>query len=111
MDQDDNPPLDGVPLKFGAARSALPDEVVIIARWDDDQSRMITIQDFVDGDGSFMPIFSDGRAFDLQVKGSGYEDQGVIVKTDFLLSILRGGERLVVDPGGNSPRTIELPRL
>jgi hypothetical protein len=111
MDKGDNQPLDKVPLPFNAARSELPDEVVIIARWDDDQSHLITIQDFSDKDGPFIPVFSDGAGFHVQTSGSGFEDQGVVVKTDFLLSILHGGERLVLDPGSASPHSIKLPRL
>jgi hypothetical protein len=111
MDQhDDHPPIH-IPPAFRAARSTLPDEVVIIARWDDEQSQSITIQDFIQNDKPFFPVFSDVATFDKEIKGSGFEDQGVCIKTDFLFSILRGGERLIVNPGGEKPHAIELPEL
>jgi hypothetical protein len=100
-----------MPAAFQVVRSELPDELVIIARWDSDESHIITMQDFIDADGSFLPLFSDSAAFDRQIVGSGFEDQGVIVKTDFLLSMFRGGERLILDPGGNRPRTIIVPDM
>ena len=98
-----------VPADFEAARSALPEEVVIIARWQDEHSSDITIQDFVAEGRSFIPVFTDEMNFDSQIKGSGFEDQGVLIRTDVFLSILRGGELLIVNPGGKNPLSIALP--
>jgi len=111
MNHSNDQPNIGIPPAFRSARLGLPDEVVIIARWDDEQSQVITIQDFIQDGKPFVPVFSDGAAFDDQIKGSGFEDQGVFIKTDFLFSILKGGEHLILDPGGEKPRWIELPEL
>jgi hypothetical protein len=111
MDQPNNQPSIDVPPAFYPARSALPDEVVIIARWEDESSRSITIQDFTQNGRPFIPVFLDRFTFNSQIKGSGFEDQGVCIKTDLLLSILKGGERLIVNPGGELPQAIDLPEL
>lgn len=98
-----------VPEVFQAARAALPDRVFIVARWDDEQSRNITIQDFIRDGKPFLPVFTDEAAFETQIKGSGFEDQGVEINTDLFLSIMRGGEQLIVNPGGDAPVSIMLP--
>ena len=83
--------------------------VVIVARWDDEQSQNITIQDFIRDEKPFIPVFTDEAAFKTQIKGSGFEDQGVAINTDMFFSIMRGGERLIVNPGGETPVSIMLP--
>jgi len=98
-----------VPDAFRVARGALPDTVFIVARWDDEQSHSITIQDFIRDGRPFLPVFTDEAAFKTQIKGSGFEDQGVEINTDLFLSIMRGGEQLVVNPGGDAPVSIMLP--
>ena len=80
-----------VPEAFQAARAELPDKLVIIARWDDEQSQNITIQDFIRDEKPFIPVFTDEAAFDAQIKGIGFEDQGVVINTDLFFSIMRGG--------------------
>ena len=97
-----------VPEAFRAARAALPDMVVIVARWDDEQSQNITIQDFLRDEKPFIPVFTDEAAFKAQIDGSGFEDQGVVINTDMFLSIMRGGEHLIVNPGGDAPVSIML---
>jgi len=99
-----------VPDAFQMARGALPDTVFIVARWDDEQSQNITIQDFVRDGRPFLPVFTDEAAFKTQIKGSGFEDQGVEINTDLFLSIMRGGEQLIVNPGGDAPMSIMLPK-
>jgi len=98
-----------VPEVFQAARAALPDKVVIVARWDDEQSHNITIQDFIRDGKPFLPVFTDDAEFRTQIKGSGFEDQGVEINTDMFLSVMRGGEQLIVNPGGEAPMSIMLP--
>jgi len=98
-----------IPPSFHSARAAVPDEVVIIAWWDDDQSQRITIQDFCRDGISFIPIFTSEAAFKSQNKGSGFEDKGVSINTTILFSFLKGGEHLIIDPGGNAPLSIHLP--
>jgi hypothetical protein len=97
------------PKEFQAARAAFPDKVIIIARWDDEQSHNITIQDFIRDGKPFIPVFTGEAAFKAQIKGSGFEDQGVSINTDMFLSMMRGGEHLIVDPAGDAPVSIMLP--
>ena len=80
----------------------LPDELVVIARWQSDDSTEITLQDFVIGGRSVIPLFSDRAAFDAQIAGSGFEKQGVVVQRAFLHYILRGAEALLLDSGGGA---------
>ena len=81
----------------------LPETVVVIARWSDPGDNKITLQDFVQEGRSFIPIFSDEGEFRRQVAGSGFEDQGVAIRTATLADILRGDEFLILDPGGPAP--------
>ena len=72
--------------------------VVIIARWDDPDSRAITQQDFVIDGRSVIPVFSDEATFRAEIAGSGFEKQGVAVDLAFLASLLRGDEVLLLNP-------------
>lgn len=100
-----------IPAAFKAARASLPNEVIVIASWNDEQSRSITIQDFIRDDKSFIPVFTNEEKFKNQAKGSSFEDSGVLINSDLLLSMMHGGEHLIVDPGGNAPQSIFLPSL
>ena len=100
-----------VPVAFQAARSSLPNEVIVIASWHDEQSHSITIQDFIRDNESFIPVFTSEERFKSQIKGSSFEDNGVFMNSDLLLSMMRGGEHLIVDPGGDAPQSIFLPAL
>ena len=100
-----------VPAAFHDALAALPEEVVIIAWWESDESHEITIQDFNKDGLSYIPIFTSAAEFDSQVAGSGYEASGVMINSRLLLSLMKGGETLMINPGTPAPRPILLPPL
>lgn len=81
----------------------MQDKVVVIGGWDDPEARSLRLQNFVGKDGPFIPIFSDEAAFKRQVKGSGFEQDGIVIDRRFLFSILRGDEVLILDPGDPDP--------
>lgn len=80
------------------------DYLVIIARWDKETDRQITIQDFVQNGESFIPVFSDEAHFDAETMGSGYESEGVLIKRSLLKEILEGRELLILNPGSDAIR-------
>lgn len=77
--------------------------VVIIARLSDPKSNRIVIQDFKQGGESFIPLFSDEAHFLTETKGSGFEHEGVSINCDLLLSMLKGDELLILNPGSSNP--------
>jgi len=77
--------------------------VVIIARWSDPESKRIDVQNFVQGGESFIPLFSDEAHFLAETKGSGFEHEGVSIKCDLFLSMLKGNELLILNPGSPNP--------
>jgi len=79
------------------------DEIIVIGGWDDDSGRSLRLQNFVANGESFIPIFSDEASFRQQVQGSGFEDAGIAIDRNLLVSVLHGDELLVLDPGGPSP--------
>jgi hypothetical protein len=81
----------------------MQDKVVVIGGWDDADSRSLRLQNFVANGESFIPIFSDEVAFKQQVQGSGFENAGLAIDRDLLLSVLTGDELLVLDPGCSNP--------
>lgn len=85
--------------------------VTIIGELGDDQSSDITIQDFVIGGESVIPIFLDAKAFAAQTVGSPYADNGIEIDLSVLRTILRGDEILMLDPGSVAPRRLTVPEL
>ncbi len=77
--------------------------VIVIGSWDDLESDSIRIQDFVADGGSFIPIFSDEATFKQQARGSGFEDNGILIDLNLLASMLQGDEILILNPGGADP--------
>jgi hypothetical protein len=77
--------------------------VVIIARWSDPESNRIVVQDFIQGGESFIPLFSDEVHFRAETKNSGFEHEGVSIKCDLFLSMLKGDELLILNPGSPNP--------
>lgn len=77
----------------------MQDQIIVIGGWEDPASRSLRLQNFVANGESFIPIFSDEAAFERQVKGSGFEDDGLAIDRDMLLSILSGEELLILNPG------------
>jgi hypothetical protein len=78
------------------------DRLVVIARWGSPDGHEITLQDFVADGRSFIPIFSDEARFKAEAVGSGFENQGVVIDTALLASILTGEETLVLNPGSTN---------
>ena len=84
-------------------RQFMADQVIVIGGWEDPASRSLRLQNFVADGESFIPIFSDDAAFERQIKGSGFEDDGLAIDRDLLLSILTGNELLILNPGDSNP--------
>jgi hypothetical protein len=78
--------------------------VIVIAPNMKDEDRHLTLQDFVIGAESVFPFFLDGQSFDEQIKGSGFERDGVEIDTAVLATILRGDEVFILNPGGDAPQ-------
>lgn len=81
----------------------MQDQVIVIGGWNDPAARSLRLQNFVVDGESFIPIFSDEAAFDRQVRGSGFEGNGLAIDRDLLLSILSGDELLILNPGDPEP--------
>lgn len=79
------------------------DEIIVIGTWESNESRSLQIQNFVAEGGSFIPIFSDEATFNHQVRGSGFEDNGIAIDRNILSAMLRGDELLILNPGGPDP--------
>ncbi len=84
------------------------DSVIVIGKLGDADSHDLRLQDFVVGGHAFFPIFSSVEAFKAQTSGSGHEASGIVIDRELLISILRGDEVLVLDPGG--PRPLRLTK-
>ena len=93
-------------MSNGSGHDALGERVVVVGRWSDPQDNKLTLQDFSQKGQPFIPIFSDEEQFKEQMKGSGFEEQGLLIETKFLASILTGRETLLLNPGGPHPRKL-----
>ena len=82
----------------------LPDRLIVIARWENDSSQTITLQNFTAESEVFIPVFSDEERFHTEAAGSGYEHEGVSIETDVLRQMLRGDELLILNPGSERRR-------
>jgi len=91
-------------------RAAVPDlcselakgKLVIIASWDSPESHTMTVQDFVRDGVTFIPLFSDLTHFREETKNSGFESRGCEIDRQLMLSILKGNERFVLNPGSKA---------
>ena len=76
---------------------------LVIGSWSDAAGRSLRLQRFTAGGESFIPLFSDKDAFRQQVRGSGFERDGIAIDRDLLAATLHGDELLILDPGGPAP--------
>ena len=81
----------------------MQDQIIVIGRWDDPALRTLRLQKFVANGELFIPIFSDEAAFGRQLKGSDFEEDGLAINRDLLLSMLSGDELLILNPGDPNP--------
>lgn len=86
-------------------------EIVIIASWENLESQVIKIQDFVRNGQLFIPVFSDVEHFKAEIKGSGFEDKGVSIDANLFASMLNGFELIILNPGSNMPIEIHAKEL
>lgn len=100
-----------IPPAFRPARLLLPDEVIVIAWWESLDSHEITLRDYIHTDDRpFIPLFGDEETFDAHLGGRIPEKSKVVrMKSDLLLSLLHGGERLVFSAKDHPSRWIDLP--
>lgn len=84
------------------------DRYTIAATLGDDDT--ITILDVIRDGQSFIPLFSSPDAYRVQTAGTPLADKGVEIDATLLAGLLRGDERLVLDPGGANPVEVTLPR-
>ena len=90
---------------------AVAESVIVISKLNDSDTKSIVLQDFVVGGENVIPIFLDEIAFKAQTEGSGFENDGVEIKANFLLSLLQGHEIFLLNPGGALPQRISAPEL
>jgi SseB protein N-terminal domain len=87
------------------------DSYIVIGTWESGESQAITLQDFVLNGESFIPIFSDEDTFKVETKGSEFATSGVAIDRQFLLSLLRGDELLILNPGSENPMRLRAEDL
>ncbi|SRR5258706_6429551 len=87
-----------------AALDLIGEKLVIVARWLNCDGDTIMIQDFTASGESFIPLFSDTTRFKAEAAGSGFENEGVEIDLELLVSILRGDELLVLYPASTKLR-------
>ncbi|TPM38134.1 hypothetical protein [Mesorhizobium sp. B2-3-4] len=80
------------------------DHVIVIGGWEDVKGHDIRLQDFIINGESFIPIFVDEATFKREAAGSGFEDQGVSIDRNLLISILSDDQMLLLNPGSDSLR-------
>lgn len=93
------------------SQTMIKGHVVIIATWTSGASKKINIQDFVRKGQSFIPVFSDQQHFKDETRGSGFEGKGVSIDANLFASLLKGNQRLVLNPGSKSPVDIQAKAL
>ena len=84
-------------------RMLAKDHLFIMASWTDPNSHKITVHDFIKNARSFIRIFSDRAHFITESKGSGFENKVVSIDFNLFVSMLRGDELLILNPGRQSP--------
>jgi SseB protein N-terminal domain len=89
----------------------IQDNYIVIATWESEESRVITLQNFVVNGESFIPIFSDEATFKVETEGSTFARKGLAIDLHFLLSLLRGDELLILNPGSLNPRRLKAADL
>ena len=78
--------------------------VIVIAPNIEPESKNLTLQDFVIEGQNVIPFFLDGDSFNDQIRGSGFERDGIEIDTHVLAGVLRGVEVFVLNPGGEAPQ-------
>jgi len=91
------------PAIVAGRAGAVGNRLVIIATWPNAKSHVITFQDFVVNGEDFIAIWSDEQHFRAENKGSEFETKGVSIDTKFFVSLLKGSELLVLNPGSEHP--------
>jgi len=91
------------PVPFQARDNKIPESFIIIARWDSEKDKKITIQNFINNGVNFIPIFSDWNSFNEQIAGSDFEEEGLQIERKLFASILKGNENIVLNPRDQSP--------
>jgi hypothetical protein len=76
---------------------------IVIATWENRESKTITLQNFIANGESFIPIFSDEDTFKSETEGSAFANNGVAIDGKFLFSLLLGNELLILNPGSSNP--------
>jgi hypothetical protein len=77
-------------------------ELLVISDISDPDATTLTLQNFNIAGELVIPFFLDGDEFKRQIQGSGFEEQGVWIKTDFLTGLLSGSEVFVLNPGDDN---------
>ena len=83
----------------------------MLKRQPKDDDRIIDVQSFIMNGEDSIPIFSDIETFKVQAKGSGFEENGLEIKLDFYVNVLKGNEIFVLNPGGNNPKRFTADEL
>lgn len=110
MKVSERPPFE-LPFALRAILDALPSEVMLVAWWHDEKSNIITIQDFFLNDERYIPVFTSWEHFDSRFAGTEFEPGGAALKSDLFLSMLKGGELIILDLGFDGEKRIQIPEL
>lgn len=81
--------------------------LVIIADVGNASDTTISVQNFNHDGFSFIPIFSSKNMFTSLTAGSEFQEKGISIEIDMLLSMLKGDETLILNPGSDQPWIIK----
>jgi hypothetical protein len=84
-------------------RLLLCGSVIIVGSWVDAEGTQILIQDFRVEGQAFIPFFSDDGQFWSQLGSTPYVNKGLCIECQSFVTLLRGDEWLVLNPGSPAP--------
>ena len=87
------------------------ERVIVIADLSDPNAHVLNLQDFRINGEMVIPFFIDEAEFKSQIAGSGFEDKGVTIETEFLATLLTGSEVFMLNPAQPNPRRFTATEL
>jgi len=85
----------------------LRESVVIIATYEDQDSRDLDLIYFNKDGLEYVPIFSSSEEFQRETEGTEYNYMGMTIDTKLLGAFIPDGITLIMDPLGKNPKVIE----
>lgn len=80
--------------------------IVILSRELEGDSKILSLQDYIENGTSYIPVFTSKSRFTESTKGADIGKQIIAIDGMFLLSLMQGGETLRVNPGLPDERTL-----